>query len=120
MDFDRIKNTAYDMMRKAKKTSRDAYEISRLKIKLSDVNYRIDTKFKEIGSLVYNSENYEEITDKLNMISGEIDGLKSTAESIETSIDELTNKISCPKCNARVNKTYSFCPKCGCDINTER
>ncbi len=112
-DFDKIKKSVKKTALKAKEVSGNVVETAKYKLKLSEIKSSIEDKYIEIGKLVYNSGENEDITSKLQTICEEINDLKASESDMKEAIDELMNKKACPYCSASVDKDFTFCPKCG-------
>ncbi len=118
-DFDRIKKGMKKTALKAKEVSGNVLETAKYKLKLSEIKSSIEDKYIEIGKLVYNSGEFEDITSKLQTICDEITELKNSENDMREAIDDLMNKKSCPHCSASVDKDFTFCPKCGKSFDEE-
>ena len=112
-DFEKLKRGVKKTAQKAKEVSGNVVETAKYKLKLSEIKSNIEGKYIEIGKLVYNSGENEDITSKLEALCDEITALKSNENDIKEAVDEIMNKKSCPFCSASVDKDYTFCPKCG-------
>ncbi len=112
-DFEKIKRGVKKTAQKAKEVSGNVVETAKYKLKLSEIKSNIEDKYIEIGKLVYNSGENEDITSKLETLCDEISALKASENDIKEAVDEIMNKKSCPFCSASVDKDFTFCPKCG-------
>ncbi len=112
IDFEKIKKTVTNTALKAKQTSENMVEIAKSKYKLGEIKSDINDKFTQIGKLVYDSSD-EDVTSKIEVICEEISELKSKAEDLENIINDIMNKKPCSACGEKVDKKYTYCPKCG-------
>ncbi len=116
-DFMKIKKEVAKTAIKAKKASANMVETAKYKFKLSEIKSDINEKYMQIGKLVYNSDEAEDIADKLQALCDEITSLKNSAQDIQATIDDMFNKKACSNCSTYVDKDFDFCPKCGNEIS---
>lgn len=95
------------------KTS-DAFNISKLNLKLFDLNTDMDVLYKEIGKLVYASHSgedasAEELEEKLNAADAKMQEIADIKEQIAA----LGSSKKCPVCGHECESTAAFCSKCG-------
>lgn len=112
IDFEKIKSTITKVAIKAKEKSGNMVEVAKNKYKLAEIKSSINEKYKEIGKLVYESDE-EDVTEKIEKICVEITELKEKAIDMQSVVDDILNKKQCPDCGERIEKSYTFCPKCG-------
>ena len=112
-NFEKIKKKLSKAARKTKETSGVVVEIAKIKYKLVELNSDIDDNYIAIGKLVYNSTDDDDISEKINKITQELNGLLDAKNDMQSRYDELINKKQCPKCNVKMEKDFEFCPKCG-------
>ncbi len=118
-DLNEIKKGLAKAVKKTKETSENMVEVAKLKYKLAELNSDIDDKFKNIGKFVYNAAEDEDITEQLKELCIEIAELSQKRDDMQDSVNELTNKKQCPKCEARFEKEFGFCPQCGHQFGEE-
>ena len=113
--FDKISKKATETYQVAKEKTSNISEELKLKSKytnLEDENYQL---FAEIGEIVYKEliagrdVNKDEILPKIDSITLN----KGDMEKIQEQIRDLKNLKKCISCGAEMNKSDSFCPKCG-------
>ena len=113
LDFEKLKSKLSKAAVKTKETSGTMVELAKLKYKLMEIKSNIDEKYKELGKLVYCADDDTDISDSVNKISDEITALIESQNDMQSRYDDLINKKQCPKCNARMEKDFDYCPKCG-------
>ena len=87
---------------------------AKLKFKISELNDRIDTEYKQLGMIVYQSTIDADVeTDIIESICDGISDLISDRDGLEAELADVTNKIRCPQCNAKIDADSSYCPDCG-------
>lgn len=118
-NFNDIKKGFKKAAKKTKETSETVVEIAKLKYKLVEINSDIDDNYMMIGKLVYNAAEDEDITDKLKELCDEITSLTEKRNDMQDNYNELVNKKQCPQCDAKLEKDYEFCPKCGYNFDEE-
>ena len=112
-DFEKIKSKLSKAAVKTKETSGTVMEIAKLKYKLVEINSDINDNYMAIGKLVYNASDDDDISDELTRLSDDITALTEAKSDMQSRYDELINKKQCPNCDARMEKDFEFCPKCG-------
>ena len=110
---DNIKNVAATAGKKTDET----IKISKLKIKASQLNSDIKSKFEKLGSVVYeltkSGENTSEVFDET---VAEIDIAQAELDAINKQLDELRGKVACTACGFKTDNDNAFCPKCGAKL----
>ena len=115
-DLNEIIDKAKDLAQTAGEKSQDIYQISKLKVEITQLNMKLDKNYGSIGKKVYNSiKEGNEMPDFAASIE-EIDLLKADIEEKKDLISAIKNAIRCPSCGADVNEDDPFCPKCGSQI----
>ena len=115
-DFEKIKSSITKTMLKTKETSTNMVEVAKAKYKLSEIKSDIDDKYIEIGKIVYRDDD-DDATSRIEEICNEITELKSKADDLQVIVDDIMNKNSCPNCGEKVDKKYTYCPKCGTNFD---
>ena len=116
-DFNEILDKAKDFAQCAGEKSQEIYQISKLKIEITQLNMKLDKNFASIGKKVYDSVKADKDIPDFAANIEEIDLLKADIEEKKDSISALRNSIRCKECGADVDPSDPFCPKCGSEIN---
>lgn len=113
IDFENIKKGLTKAAKKTKETSETMVEAAKLKYRLVEIKSDIEDNYMMIGKLVYESSEEDDISSRINELSDEITSLIEARDDMQEKLNELVNKKQCPKCDARMEKEFEFCPKCG-------
>lgn len=115
-------NVLYNAKRAAnaatKKTG-DAMELSRLKLRVMQLNSQIQSTFERMGTMTYEQcKNQVDNAAQLEACIAEIDSLKQTRESVEGSIKQLKEGVKCPACGDGNEPGEKYCKSCGKNLKT--
>lgn len=112
--LDDVISTGKNVVSAAGKKTDEAVRFSKLKIKESQLNGDIKSKFEKLGALIYQmAKSGEKDNEQFDAYISEIDGCYDELANIEKQFDELRNEVTCPGCGAKCKDENSFCPKCG-------
>ena len=112
--FDSVKSIVTKTAKDAVKASNDAVEFTKLKFKINELNDKINEHYAKIGKVVYESSIDDETdTDCVEQICTEIGELKQQLEQLQEELASVTNKTTCPHCNAKIDADSAYCAKCG-------
>lgn len=96
-----------------RKTS-DTIEITKLNVKIFDLNSEVSVCFRKLGELMYSTYSGAATTyDSFDSVLSEIDDKKSEIDALRSRIRELKDETQCPQCGASLSRSDSFCRKCG-------
>lgn len=114
---DNVINTTKNVAATAGKKTDEAIRTSKLKIKSSQLNSDIKSKYEKLGTLVYEmSRTGEKDTEAFDAMIAEIDAANAELADIEKQLDELKGKVACPACGVKTDNDNAFCPKCGAKL----
>ena len=111
-----------DLGKKTSETTSKITKEAKLKMKISENKNKIKDLYEEIGKNIYEDftkaekTNAEAIEEKCKSI----DELNKEIENANKEILVLNHKKICEKCNAEMEDTALFCPKCGEKQNIEK
>lgn len=115
--LDDVISTGKNVVSAAGKKTDEAVRFSKLKIKESQLNGDIKSKFEKLGALIYQmAKSGEKDNEQFDAYIAEIDGCYDELADIEKQFDELRNEVTCPGCGAKCKDENSFCPKCGAKL----
>ncbi len=112
----------------AGKKTGEILEISKLKLKISQIRASIEHKYAELGFIYYSNqkakhiEKTETFNKKSQNLFKEIDELFLKLHNIEKTFAEIKNKLKveiCPCCGKKNEDTWSYCSHCGAKIYNE-
>ena len=98
------------------KKAGDVVEITKRKIKITELEASIDALYKNIGREIYkNHEDADEVFDEsaVNAFIATIDEKKELIDQLVGEVSELSGKSHCSKCGFSVKAGMNFCPSCG-------
>lgn len=98
----------------AGKKANEMFNVSKHNLAIFDLNTEVDTLYKEIGKMIYQSHcnedtSAEELQEKLE----ELDGKMQEIEDLRAKIDELRDTKECKSCGTKMEKDAQFCKNCG-------
>lgn len=115
--LDDVISTGKNVVSAAGKKTDEAVRFSKLKIKESQLNGDIKSKFEKLGALIYQmAKSGEKDNEQFDAYIAEIDGCYDELADIEKQFDELRNEVTCPGCGAKCKNENSYCPKCGAKL----
>lgn len=110
-DFEKFKSNLYKTAVAAKDTSLTVVGITKCKLKIIELKAELESKYIQIGKIIYNKENTE--NEIISSLCDEIDDLKASIESLQIIVDEALNRKKCPNCENFCERKFGFCPVCG-------
>lgn len=111
---DNVINTTKNVAATAGKKTDEAIRVSKLKMKVVQLNSDIKNKHEKLGALVYEmAKSGEKDTEAFDALIAEIDAANAEISEIEKQLDELKGVVSCSSCGAKTDNDNMFCPKCG-------
>ncbi len=115
--FSDIKNTA----RSAVKKSGELLELTKLKMAAADTKSEVQTKFAELGKIVYEAKkNGGEHLDDMESVTQQIDELYEQLSEQEAKIVELKKQKLCTACGNACDTGAAYCSNCGAKFETEQ
>ena len=116
--MDNFWTTAKSAIDFAGEKTETAIEISKLKMRESQVNSDIRKGYEKIGNLVYNSTKKQMNSDDLVRVCiADIDRLLAELTEIRQQLCKLRKQIKCAKCGMMNPHTATFCSRCGGDLS---
>ncbi len=106
---EKIKAAVSSTTKKAVRLSGEAIDFTKLKLKIADVNSRLDEKYAQIGLAVYEGNSESDV----DAICDEIKALREELEDYEFKLSEYKNQKVCSACGAICEKEDTFCRGCG-------
>lgn len=115
--LDDVISTGKNVVSAAGKKTDEAVRFSKLKIKESQLNGDIKSKFEKLGALIYQmAKSNEKDNEQFDALIAEIDGSYEELAQIEKQFDELRSEVTCPGCGAKCKDDNAFCSKCGAKL----
>ena len=93
-------------------------DISKLRISAAELNHEIESKFEDIGRMVYEAKKIGSDAD----VSGSISALDDLYEQLDAVNDQLAatrTKIVCKSCGQENYQGSVYCSKCGHKLSEE-
>ncbi len=112
--FDDVVDKAKDIAETAGKKAEKVVEVSKLKLRVSQINSEAKKAYEKLGSAVYHMKkaNYED-EGLIASVVEEIDGLYAERAKIEARLASLKNQVICDTCGAKNPEDAVYCVKCG-------
>lgn len=115
--FDNVLNTGKNVVSTAGKKTDSAVKLSKLKIRETQINNDIRSRYEKLGELCYQAYKAgEKNEDELNEQLTGLDNCYTELEDISKQTDELKNMVTCPKCGAKHKDDDIFCSICGAKL----
>lgn len=112
--LDDVISTGKNVVSAAGKKTDEAVRFSKLKIKESQLNGDIKSKFEKLGALIYEmAKSGEKNNEQFDALIAELDGCYEELAEIDKQFDELRNEVACPGCGAKCKDDNAYCSKCG-------
>ncbi len=110
--IEKVKKAVSKTARKAVKISGDALDFTKIKLKIAELNAKLDEKYAAIGMAVYEGNDSEEI----DKICEDISDLREEINELKIKLAEYKNKKTCTVCGKAADKDASFCQYCGTEF----
>jgi ribosomal protein L40E len=112
--FDNVLDKAKDIAETAGKKAEKVVEISKLKLRVSQINSEAKKAYEKLGSAVYHMKkaNYED-EGLIASVVEEVDELYAERAKVEARLASLQNQVICSTCGAKNPEDAVFCVKCG-------
>ena len=107
--IEKVKNAVTNTTRKAVKLSGEAIDYTKIKLKIADLNSKLDEKYAQIGLAVYESD--EDV--QIDAICEEITALRQEVEELKLRLSEYKNQKTCANCGSVCDSDDDFCKSCG-------
>ena len=115
--FDNVISTGKNVVSSAGKKTDSAVKLSKLKIRETQINNDIRSRYEKLGELCYQAyKSGEKNEDELNEQLTGLDNCYNELEEISKQTDELKNMVTCPKCGAKHKDEDAFCSVCGAKL----
>lgn len=115
--LDNVINKGKNVVSSAGKMTDEAVRFSKLKMRESQLNSDIRTRYEKLGELIYQMAKADEkdTTAFDEQVVG-IDACYAELADIARKFDELKNLVTCPKCGAKCKDDMAYCPRCGAKL----
>ena len=115
--FDNVINTGKNVVSSAGKKTDSAVKRSKLKIRETQINNDIRSRYEKLGELCYQAyKSGEKNDDELNEQLTGLDNCYTELDDISKQADELKNMVTCPACGAKHKVDAVFCSICGAKL----
>lgn len=113
--FDKLGKKASETYHVTKEKASNLSEELKIRGKNSELKESIEKKYLEIGKIVYNEVKDGKDVSKDVIIENcnEISRMKDEISKLETQLLTIKKVKKCIECNAEIDITSEFCPKCG-------
>ena len=102
----------------AGKKAEELFEVTKINLKIFDLNNEIEILYKEIGRLLYHAhlgtidEEENDIQEKLERV----DSKNAEIVILKSKINEKKNIRKCAGCERVWDKDFEYCPVCGAKL----
>lgn len=115
--LDNVISTTKNVAATAGKKTDETIRVSKLKLKVTQLNADIKSKNEKLGALVYEmAKSGEKDTEAFDAIIADLDVANEELALIDKQLDELKGVVTCFSCGAKTDNDNVFCPKCGAKL----
>ena len=115
--LDDVISTGKSVVSTAGTKGKGAVSFSKLKIRESQLNSEVKSKFEKLGELIYEmAKSGEKNNEAFDEMVADIDAIYDELAEIDKQVDDLRNVVTCTKCGEKTSKDNAFCPKCGAKL----
>lgn len=115
--LDNVINTGKNVVSTAGKKTDEAVRFSKLKIKESQLNGDIKSKFEKLGALIYQmAKSGDKDNEAFDAYIAELDECYAQLSEIDKQFDEMRSEVACPSCGTKTKNDNMYCPKCGAKL----
>lgn len=105
---------AKDVAKVAGDKTNEVFEISKLKMKVSQINSNIKSLYEQIGKATYTMHKAGKMNDSIIIsLMHEIDKLCEEKKLVENKIAVVKNMIICCNCGENNQSSFTYCSNCG-------
>jgi predicted phage tail protein len=116
-NFDNILGDLRIVAEEVEKKTREAVELSRLRMEKIQVRSDIRKNYESIGEMVYAEyRSREDNSDVIDIFKKEIDREYDRLNEITGRIRKLRNRAQCPACGAQNEIDAAYCSHCGAEM----
>ena len=117
MTFEELLNKAKYGAEKVGQKASDLYEVTRLKMAISDVEKEIKENYEGLGRLLYDGrKSGEDIEEMIASCIANIDDLQQEVAILRDQVCDFKNVRKCAECGAVNPIDADFCNKCGAPL----
>ncbi|HNW04641.1 MAG TPA: zinc ribbon domain-containing protein [Oscillospiraceae bacterium] len=118
-NFDSIVGDFRIIAEEMEKKTREAIELSRLRMEKIQVKSDMRKNYENIGELVYAEHRlHENNADVIDIFNKEIDREYEHLNEIAARIRKLRNRAQCPACGAQNEADAAYCSHCGAEMKS--
>jgi len=101
----------------AGKKAGDTIEVTKLNLKIYDLNAEAGLLLKKLGGTVYAAHRGKDADEtEIDAVISELDNIHAEITALKVRIAEFKNMAECPQCGAAHCKNDSFCKQCGAPV----
>jgi len=116
--INQVVDTAKGTAAKAGKKAGEVFEISKLKLKIYDVEGDIKSTYHQLGKLAADAyKGDKDIRDEIALHVAEIDAMNEKIADYKESIREIKKITKCTTCDKENPITSDFCSACGAKLD---
>jgi len=112
--FDDLGKKFSEAAQLAAKKSTNLVEITKVNMAISAEEEKIEKAYAKIGKEIFNKYNsYVEVDPDVVALCEEIKSYQENLANLKSRLMDLKDVKLCIRCNAELDKSVLFCPKCG-------
>lgn len=110
--FSSIKGKAKSAAKTVKRSTKKAYDVTKLKIDIKKEECNLDQCFEQLGRAVYANSKDESNSEKVQMLIEKADKIKEKIDQYKDRLALIQNKSVCCQCESIIDKNEG-CQYCG-------
>lgn len=104
-------------LREASARAGETIEITKLNMKIFDLNSEINQDMRKLGEIMYATHSGGVVNEtELDALLCDVDDKRSEIKQYRERIRDMKKTTVCPMCGASCSRGDRFCRKCGADI----
>jgi len=115
--FDEFKDKAKTVYGTASKVTSDVVDMSKVRYQIKQTQWEIEKTYAKLGAVAYDMHKGSEDMQEIKALAiAEIDDLNEKLDELEKRLRAYKRVSKCPSCNRENDVDFSFCSRCGAEL----